>query len=99
MGDLPIAVALAVPVPEPKDPSYAAFVVLATGVSRTSPRARRGRRTALATAFSLGRRRQLGIDAAALDHALHTVTAEQLAPAAQRFDGTSSAAVLAGGKS
>jgi zinc protease len=163
MGDLPSAVVLAVPVPEPKDPSYAAFVVLATRVSthmspgqtwkaNFAPFARpdtllitsiippnqppepfaekmradvsalvkaplaaddadhavmkfggvlglRPAATALETAFSLGRRRQLGIDAAALDHALHAVTAAQLAAAGQLFDTKSSVAVLAGGKS
>ena len=35
MGDLPSAVALAVPVPDPKDPVYPAFVVLATRLAMT----------------------------------------------------------------
>jgi zinc protease len=49
-------------------------------------------------AFGAGRRAQLGIDGAALAQAARAVTQDQVAAAAQRFDGTHSAAVIAGGK-
>jgi len=50
------------------------------------------------TAFAAGRRAQLGIDGAALAQAARAVTQDQIAAAAQRFDTTHSAAVIAGGK-
>jgi len=49
-------------------------------------------------AFAAGRRAQLGIDGAALAQAVRAVTQDQVAAAAQRFDSTHSAAVIAGGK-
>ena len=55
--------------------------------------------TPLETAFALGRRAQLGFDAKSLQHAIETVTQEQMATAAKLFDAKSSAAVIAGGKS
>jgi len=162
MGDLPSAVALAVPVPDPKDPVYPAFVVLATRLATNvvghpwkanfAPLARpdtllvtstipkdqpaeafaeklrgdvmgivkaplgpdepalaltkfggvlglRPAATPLETAFALGRRTQLGFEPKSLQHAIETVTQEQMATAAKLFDAKSSAAVIAGGKS
>jgi zinc protease len=161
MGDQPSAVALAVAVPEPKDPLYAPFVALATRLSidhthawrasfaplarpdillvtSTIPREQqaeafaekmrsevmalvkapmepkesdyamakfggvlglRPAASSLETAFALGRTRQMGIDAKALQHAIETLTQDQLTAAAQLFDAKHSAAVIAGGKS
>jgi hypothetical protein len=50
------------------------------------------------TAFATGRRAQLGVDGAALALAAGAVTQDQVSAAAQRFDTTHSAAVIAGGK-
>jgi zinc protease len=161
MGDQPSAVALAVAVPEPKDPLYAPFVALATRLSidhthawrasfaplarpdillvtSTIPREQqaeafaekmrsevmalvkapmepkesdyamakfggvlglRPAASSLETAFALGCTRQMGIDAKALQHAIETLTQDQLTAAAQLFDAKHSAAVIAGGKS
>jgi Insulinase (Peptidase family M16)/Peptidase M16 inactive domain len=51
-----------------------------------------------ATAFAAGRRAQLGVDGAAMAQAARAVTQDQVSAAAQRFDTTHSAAVIAGGK-
>lgn len=50
------------------------------------------------TAFAAGRRAQLGVDGAALAQAARALTADQVSAAAQRFDTSHSAAVIAGGK-
>jgi hypothetical protein len=50
------------------------------------------------TAFAAGRRAQLGVDGTALAQGARAVTADQVSAAAQRFDTTHSAAVIAGGK-